>query len=91
MKWALRLTTRFSRQIGKLDRHQAALILGWLEKNIDGCDDPRRFGKSLTGDRKGVWRYRIGSYRILCRLEDDEAIVLALEVGHRRDIYRRPE
>ena len=90
MSWTLRLTKRFDRQLAKLDRHQAALILGWLEKNIEGCDDPRAHGKSLTGERRGVWRYRIGSYRVLCQLVDDEAVVLALEVGHRRSVYRSP-
>jgi mRNA interferase RelE/StbE len=51
-------------------------------------DDPRDLGTALTGDFKGCWRYRVGDYRIICSLEDQELIVLVLEIGHRREVYR---
>ncbi len=51
-------------------------------------DDPRRFGKALRHELQGLWRYRIGDYRVVCQIQDEQLIVLALSVGHRRNIYR---
>ena len=64
-----------------------ALIIAWLEKNIEGCENLRAYGKGLTENRVGEWRYRIGDYRVICKIEDKVAIVLALEIGHRKNIY----
>lgn len=65
------------------------IIVAWLLKNVDGCEDPRAHGKGLTANRSGEWRYRVGDYRILCEIRDEELVVLALEVGHRRSVYKR--
>ena len=65
-----------------------ALIIGWLEKNIEGCENPRLHGKGLVGDKSGEWRYRIGNYRIICEIQEKEIVVLVLEIGHRREIYK---
>ena len=64
------------------------VVLAWLLKNVDGCEDPRAHGKGLTANRSGKWRYRVGDYRILCEIKDEELVVLAIEIGHRRDIYQ---
>jgi mRNA interferase RelE/StbE len=53
-----------------------------------GSDDPRRYGRALGGAAHGLWRYRIGAYRLICKIEDDRLIVLILAAGHRRDVYR---
>ena len=74
-------------QLTKLDIHVSALIIGWLEKNIEGCENPRIHGKGLVENKSGQWRYRIGDYRVICEIQDKEIIVLVLEIGHRRDIY----
>ena len=71
----------------KLDRYTALLITAWIRKNIEGCTDPRLHGKSLTGDKAGQWRYRVGDYRILAEISDERVIVLVLRIGHRKDIY----
>ena len=55
--------------------------------HLEQCDDPRAIGKGLTANRSGQWRYRIGDYRLICQIEDNELIILALTIGHRRDIY----
>lgn len=60
----------------------------WLLANIDGCDNPRAFGRVLHHDLHDLWKYRVGKYRVLCEIRDDELIVLAVEVGHRAEIYR---
>ena len=77
----------YSYQLKKLDIHVSALIIGWLEKNIEGCENPRIHGKGLVENKSGQWRYRIGDYRVICEIQDKEIIVLVLEIGHRRDIY----
>ena len=87
MSWRLLVAKKAQKQLKRMDRSQAALVVGWLEKNIDGCEDPRVHGKCLTGDRSGVWRYRVGDYRVLCDIQDDKAVVLAIEIGHRSSVY----
>ena len=87
MQYKVIFTERAKRQLKKLDKHIAALIIGWLEKNIQNCENPRLHGKGLLENKSGQWRYRIGDYRVICEIQDKEIIVLVLEVGHRREIY----
>ncbi|AWN18008.1 type II toxin-antitoxin system RelE family toxin [Streptococcus sobrinus] len=87
--YRLVLSKQFIKQIKKFDKYTANSILVWLEKNIDGSDNPRQHGKALVGNLKGLWRYRIGNYRVVCRIQDEELVVVAVSGGHRRDIYKR--
>lgn len=87
MQYRVELTDRVIKQLKKLDKHMSALIIGWIEKNLDGCENPRMHGKGLTANRTGQWRYRIGNYRLICEIKDEEVLILVLEVGHRREIY----
>jgi mRNA interferase RelE/StbE len=64
------------------------LILRYLRERIAVAGDPRRFGHALTGDLKGLWRYRVGDYRIVASIEDNRLVVLIVTIGHRREIYR---
>ena len=80
-------TARFDREFRKLDRYTQRMIAAWIDKNLEGCDDPRVHGKGLTANRSGQWRYRIGDYRLLCSIEDEKLVILALTVGHRREVY----
>lgn len=73
------------KQLEKLDKHISALIIGWIEKNLVDCEDPRRYGKGLVANRSGEWRYRIGDYRILADIQDDKLVILIITVGHRRE------
>ena len=77
------------KKLKKMDRHTALLITGWVRKNLEGCADPRRFGKGLTANRSGQWRYRVGDYRLLAEINEEEVIILILTVGHRRDVYEK--
>ena len=63
-------------------------VLRYLRERTASSNDPRRFGHALTGDRKGLWRYRVGDYRIVASIEDDRFVVLVVTVGHRRQVYR---
>ena len=75
------------KQLKKLDKHISALIIGWIEKNLVGCENPRQYGKGLVANRSGEWRYRIGDYRILADIQDDKLVILIITVGHRREVY----
>ena len=87
MKYRVVFTEKSKKQLSKLDKSVSALIIGWIEKNIEGCENPRIHGKSLLGNKSGQWRYRIGDYRAICQIRDEEVIILVLEVGHRKHIY----
>lgn len=75
------------KQLKKLDKATAALIIGWIRKNLEGCSDPRIHGKGLVSNRSGQWRYRVGDYRIIAEIDDGKVIILVVSIGHRRDIY----
>ena len=87
MSYRVETTARFDREFKKLDRYTQRMIKAWIEKNLIGCDDPRAHGKGLTANRSGQWRYRIGDYRMICLIEDNRLVILALSIGHRSEIY----
>lgn len=88
MTYDVETTARFDREFKKLDRYTQRMIKSWIEKNLEGCSNPRLHGKGLTANRTGQWRYRIGDYRLICEIEDNKLIIIALSVGHRREIYK---
>ncbi len=87
MKYHVEFTKNALKSLKKLDKHTALLITAWIRKNLEGCEDPRAFGKGLTANRSGEWRYRIGDYRLIADINDNRVLILILEIGHRRDIY----
>lgn len=87
MTYEVETTARFDREFKKLDRYTQRMLKGWIEKNLIGTSNPRQHGKGLTSNRSGQWRYRIGDYKIICQIDDNKLIILALSAGHRRDIY----
>ena len=88
MKYQVETTPRFEKEFRKLDRYTQRMLKAWIDKNLVDCVDPRAHGKDLTANRSGQWRYRIGDYRLLCLIEDEELVILALTVGHRREVYQ---
>ncbi|MBR1847484.1 MAG: type II toxin-antitoxin system RelE/ParE family toxin [Bacilli bacterium] len=86
-RYALVYSKEALKDLKKLDNSVSRVIYAWLKKNIDGCSDPRIHGKGLTANRSGQWRYRVGNYRIICKIEDDKVIVLVLTIGHRSTVY----
>ncbi len=87
MRYTVETTSRFDKEFRKLDKYTQKMIKAWIEKNLVGCTDPYAHGKGLTSNRSGQWRYRIGDYRLLCHIEENRFVILALNIGHRRDIY----
>lgn len=88
-KYNVELSDRFQREFRKLDKYTQKIIRAWIDKHLVGCDDPRALGKGLTANRSGQWRYRIGDYRLICLIEDEKLVILALTVGHRSEIYKQ--
>ena len=88
MKYKVEFTEQAKKQLSKLDKSVAKLITSWLMKNLHGCENPRQHGKGLTSNRSGQWRYRIGDYRLIADIQEDRIVILILEIGHRRDIYK---
>lgn len=88
MSYHVEFSKRALKDLKKLDKSTAALILGWVRKNLEGCADPRVHGKGLTANRSGEWRYRVGDYRLLAEIQDGKLIILMLTVGHRSEVYQ---
>lgn len=87
MVWSVEFTATAEKQLKKIDRKWQGIILDYLEDEIAGLNNPRSRGKGLAGDKKGIWRYRVGDYRILCQILDAELVILAVTIGHRKDVY----
>lgn len=87
MSWGYKISEKALKQLKKLGPAPAKKIIAFLDHRLSGCDDPRKFGKALKGDLGEFWRYRVDDLRVICKLQDEELIVLIVRVGHRRDIY----
>lgn len=86
-KYNVMLSERFKKEFKKLDHYTQKIIRAWIDRNLVETENPRLHGKGLTSNRSGQWRYRIGDYRLICTIDDNELIILALTIGHRRAVY----
>lgn len=86
--YSLKFTDNARKQLKKMDKYTARLIVNWLKKNIHGSDNPRLHGKALKANLRDYWRYRVGNYRVITEIQDDALVVVAVEIGHRREIYK---
>lgn len=87
MKYKVIYTKTAVKQFKKMDRTIAAFILSFIEEKLVDCENPRAYGKALQGELNDIWRYRIGDYRILAKIEDYLLVITVVEVGHRKSIY----
>lgn len=87
-RWRIEITRTAEKQIGKLDRGAQESIWKFLQEGLKTAADPRQWGKALMGEKRGLWRYRVGDYRLICDIQDERVTVLVLELGHRKEIYR---
>lgn len=85
--YEVKYSERVIKELKKMDKYTRQMIYSWIGKNLVGCENPRQRGKGLTANRSGQWRYRIGDYRLICQINDNELVILALSVGHRRTVY----
>lgn len=88
MAWRIEIDKDIQREMKKLDKQVAKRITAEL-REVSQLDDPRSMGKGLTGNLAGLWRYRVGDYRIICDIEDGVLLILVVDVAHRREVYKR--
>lgn len=90
MAWTIEYDSRVLTDMKKLGRPAQQQILDYFDERITPSSDPRAFGKALKASFAGLWRYRIGDYRAICRIEDKKLVVLVLRVAHRSTVYNKP-
>jgi len=88
LTWSIEFDNAAAKELRKLDKQAQQEILDYLRERIATNKDPRRFGKPLSNNLAGLWRYRIRVYRLICNIENDKLVVLVLRVGHRKDVYK---
>lgn len=88
MAWKIEYAGTARKQLRKLDKAMARRILDFMDERVAASDDPRLVGKALKGPLGDLWSYRVGDFRILCDIQDGKLIVLVLQVGNRREVYR---
>ena len=87
MVWLIKFDPRAMKELKKLDRVAQKRIITYLKKQVAVQNNPRLFGKSLTGDKQGLWCYRVGNYRVICELLDEDLTISVIKVGHRKSVY----
>ena len=87
MAWTIEYSVAARHSMKRLDRQVAQRIADYMRTRVI-ADDPRQYGRALTGGLSGLWRYRVGDYRVICKIHDDTVCVLVLDVGHRGEVYR---
>lgn len=85
--YLVEFTPTVLKNLKKIDKKTQAILLAWIEKNLEGCENSYLFGKGLIGDRSQEWSYRIGDYRIIADIKEDKILILALAIGHRKHVY----
>jgi mRNA interferase RelE/StbE len=86
--WRIEIARSAEKQITKLGRPAQKSIQSFLRERLAVAENPRQWGKPLLGEKRGLWRYRVGDYRLICDVQDEQITVLVLEAAHRRDAYR---
>lgn len=86
--WRIEITRTAEKQITKLSRAAQKSIQRFLRERLHPAENPRQWGKPLHGEKRSLWRYRVADYRLICDLQDEKLVVLVVEVGHRKDVYR---
>lgn len=85
--WKIEYDEKAARDILKIDRQAAKRIKKYFDERIATGEDPRRFGEALAENLAGLWKYRIGDYRVIVEIQDERIVVLVLRVGHRSKVY----
>ena len=88
MAWRIEYTATAINRLRKLDKPQAKRILEYMDAHVGVLENPRSAGRALTGPMGGLWRYRVGDFRVICEIQDGVMRVLVIEVGNRRDVHR---
>ena len=87
-KWSIVFVKKAKKEFRNLPKEIQSRIADFLNDRVALSDNPRLLAKSLTGDKGGLWRYRVGDYRIVCDIQQETVTVLVLAVAHRRLVYQ---
>ena len=87
-RWRIEISRTAEKQIQKLDRKTQKSLIKFLRERVEPATDPQQWGKPLRGEKHGLWRYRVGDYRLICDIQDEKITIVVLVVGHRKDVYR---
>jgi mRNA interferase RelE/StbE len=89
--WKIEYAASAQRPMQKLDPQVRRRIQDFLSSRVALLENPRQLGEALQGARLGgLWRYRVGDYRVLVQIKDEVVTVLVIGVGHRGEVYRQP-
>jgi len=88
LTWVIEYSDTAKKQLRKLDKTIAKRIVDFMDNSVAARGYPRNCGKALKGQLGELWRYRIGDYRVICKIQDEVLRVLVIEVGHRKEVYR---
>ncbi len=86
--YQVKIQESVEKQLKKMDRQTQRVIKNWIIKNLVDTKNPRQYGKALKGNLQGIWRYRVGDYRLFATIEDEKLIIFLFDVGRRKEIYR---
>ena len=89
MKYSVEYTKRALKSLNSFDKFVRERICDWIDENLVDCENPRQYGKALTGTYKGEWSYRVGDYRIIVEIQDNRILILITAIGHRSEIYKQ--
>ena len=87
-KYRVEFSSQAYKTLKKMDKPTATALVNWIEKNLEGTENPWRIGKPLKGNLQGIWRYRIGDNRILAEIGETEIVIFIIGIGHRKEIYK---
>lgn len=87
MAWSVDFTASALKQLKKIDKKWQSKILDYLDDEVAPLDNPQDKGKALVGNKKGLWRYRVGDYRVICQIIEDDFVIVAITIGHRKNVY----
>ena len=89
MKYQVEFSKLALKQLKKMDKHTSSMIISYVKKKLVNTDNPRQHGKALLGNHSDKWRYRVGNYRLLAKIKDEKVLIILVEIGHRKDIYKK--
>ena len=87
-KYTIKFEKSFLKVLKKLDKQTLLIITSYIDNNLKDTNNPRKKGKALTGNLKGLWRYRIMDYRLIVDIQDDVLVIVAIDFKHRNKIYK---
>ena len=88
MKYKVEYLPQVVKTLEKMDKFTRRIIVEWIEKNLVDTENHKQHGKPLAANRVGQWRFRVGDYRIIAKIEDNKLVILVIAIGHQKEIYK---